>query len=310
MVSADKNSQTLANAIDKLGEAFNAAVEACNELKRSLPQILAEKLPVQSPRGKGTPRKQTKKVIEEHIPSDEASDEEDDMTLKEAVAAKAKGLREAAAAAAAAAASSTAGKRKARDPNQPKRPPSAYILYQKVQRPIVRESLGEKGNDVKEVNKACHEKWDSLSEEEKKPFEEEAAKLRSEYEKNMVTFEANKEKEQEQGAETVPTENKEEHTAAETEKPEANDSSSSSPSSSQEESATAPAAPEKPESASAPATPRGKKSNESARERKRKHKKNAATANATPAASPAVGKNEPRDKKKRRKSEPHSNKTK
>ncbi|OUZ99078.1 High mobility group box domain [Macleaya cordata] len=74
-----------------------------------------------------------------------------------------------------------------KDPNKPKRPPSAFFVFleefrktYKLEHPNVKA--------VSAVGKAGGEKWKSLSTAEKAPYEAKAAKRKSEYEKVMAAY--------------------------------------------------------------------------------------------------------------------------
>uniref|UniRef100_A0A0D6QZ65 HMG box domain-containing protein n=1 Tax=Araucaria cunninghamii TaxID=56994 RepID=A0A0D6QZ65_ARACU len=75
----------------------------------------------------------------------------------------------------------------AKDPNKPKRPASAFFVFMEE----FRKSYKEKNPNVKSVaviGKAGGEKWKSMSESEKAPYVAKAAKRKTEYEKNMTTY--------------------------------------------------------------------------------------------------------------------------
>ncbi|KAF6153590.1 hypothetical protein GIB67_027457 [Kingdonia uniflora] len=79
------------------------------------------------------------------------------------------------------------GKAAKKDPNKPKRPPSAFFVFleefrktYKLEHPNVKA--------VSAVGKAGGEKWKSLSASEKAPYEAKAAKKKTEYEKVMAAY--------------------------------------------------------------------------------------------------------------------------
>lgn len=78
-----------------------------------------------------------------------------------------------------AAAGTTKTKKKKKDPNAPKRPLSAYFLFQKAKRAEIKEANPDFG--LGDIAKALGEQWKQLSEEEKKPYTDEAATLKAEY---------------------------------------------------------------------------------------------------------------------------------
>ncbi|ONI03706.1 hypothetical protein PRUPE_6G276300 [Prunus persica] len=102
----------------------------------------------------------------------------------------------------AAAADDKTSKRKARkekrakkDPNKPKRPPSAFFVFlEEFRKEFKKENPNVKG--VAAVGKAGGDKWKSLSDAEKAPYEAKAAKRKAEYEKQMKAYN----KKQESGA--------------------------------------------------------------------------------------------------------------
>ncbi|KAM0946957.1 putative chromatin remodeling & transcriptional activation HMG family [Dioscorea sansibarensis] len=74
-----------------------------------------------------------------------------------------------------------------KDPNKPKRPPSAFFVFMEE----FRKSYKEKNphvNKVAVIGKAGGEKWKSLSTAEKAPYEARAAKLKTEYGKKMDAY--------------------------------------------------------------------------------------------------------------------------
>ncbi|XP_039134049.1 HMG1/2-like protein [Dioscorea cayenensis subsp. rotundata] len=74
-----------------------------------------------------------------------------------------------------------------KDPNKPKRPPSAFFVFMEE----FRKSYKEKNpnvNKVAVIGKAGGEKWKSLSTVEKGPYEAKAAKLKTEYNKKMDAY--------------------------------------------------------------------------------------------------------------------------
>ncbi|QSL64587.1 hypothetical protein MERGE_001888 [Pneumocystis wakefieldiae] len=83
-------------------------------------------------------------------------------------------------------------KRKVRDPNQPKRPLSAYLSFQLKTRQAVKDSLGENATQ-KEILSEIAERWSKLNDDERKPFEEEARKAREQYDKEMTAYKCSSE---------------------------------------------------------------------------------------------------------------------
>ncbi|OAY67432.1 HMG1/2-like protein isoform X1 [Ananas comosus] len=74
-----------------------------------------------------------------------------------------------------------------KDPNKPKRPPSAFFVFMEE----FRKQFNEKNPNNKSVSvvgKAGGDKWKSLSEAEKAPYVAKANKLKSEYTKTMAAY--------------------------------------------------------------------------------------------------------------------------
>ena len=81
------------------------------------------------------------------------------------------------------------GAKKQRDPNMPKRPLSAYILFMMENRPKIVKSLPADAK-VTEVMKEAGKQWRALTAAKKKKYETEAAKLKKEYAKEMDAYKA------------------------------------------------------------------------------------------------------------------------
>merc|ERR1719387_274879 len=69
---------------------------------------------------------------------------------------------------------------------QPKKPMSAYFVFMQANREKVVKEIGSKA--VPDVAKAIKERWDKLSESEKKTHEKKAADLKAQYEKDLAAF--------------------------------------------------------------------------------------------------------------------------
>ncbi|CAH9147168.1 unnamed protein product [Cuscuta epithymum] len=86
--------------------------------------------------------------------------------------------------------SSTESKsKKSKDPNAPKRPPTAFFVFMQD----FRKTYKEENPDNKKssmVAKEGGEKWNSLTDDEKKPYIERAAELKAEYEKLLEAHNA------------------------------------------------------------------------------------------------------------------------
>ncbi|KAL5732868.1 hypothetical protein ACOSQ2_032560 [Xanthoceras sorbifolium] len=74
-----------------------------------------------------------------------------------------------------------------KDPNKPKRPPSAFFVFLEEFRKVYKQ---EHPNikAVSAVGKAGGEKWKSLTDSEKAPYEAKAAKRKQDYEKLMTAY--------------------------------------------------------------------------------------------------------------------------
>ncbi|RVE63956.1 hypothetical protein OJAV_G00141630 [Oryzias javanicus] len=79
-------------------------------------------------------------------------------------------------------------KKKFKDPNAPKRPPSAFFIFCSEFRPKVK---GESpGLSIGDVAKRLGEMWNSTSAEDKQPYEKKAAKLKEKYGKDIAAYRA------------------------------------------------------------------------------------------------------------------------
>ncbi|KAJ8269659.1 hypothetical protein COCON_G00122660 [Conger conger] len=77
-------------------------------------------------------------------------------------------------------------KRKVKDPNAPKRPPSAFFVFCSEHRASLK---GENpGITIGEIAKKLGEMWAKQSASDKAPFEQTAAKLREKYEKDVAAY--------------------------------------------------------------------------------------------------------------------------
>ncbi|ESR38523.1 High mobility group B protein 4 [Citrus sinensis] len=81
----------------------------------------------------------------------------------------------------------TAKPKAAKDPNKPKRPPSAFFVFMEEFRKQFKEAHPN-NKSVATVGKAAGEKWKSMSDDEKAPFVEKAEKRKSDYNKNMQDY--------------------------------------------------------------------------------------------------------------------------
>lgn len=73
---------------------------------------------------------------------------------------------------------------KGKDPNKPKRPPTAFFIFMDDFRKEYKEAHPD-SKDVKAVAKEGGEKWKSMSDEEKKRYQDKAAELKAEYQKAL-----------------------------------------------------------------------------------------------------------------------------
>ncbi|KAL3617726.1 HMG1/2-like protein [Castilleja foliolosa] len=79
------------------------------------------------------------------------------------------------------------GKKAAKDPNKPKRAPSAFFVFMED----FRKEFKTKHPDnkaVSAVGKAAGIEWKSLTDEEKAPYVKKAAKRKEEYERQMDAY--------------------------------------------------------------------------------------------------------------------------
>ncbi|KAK8531763.1 hypothetical protein V6N13_131122 [Hibiscus sabdariffa] len=74
-----------------------------------------------------------------------------------------------------------------KDPSKPKRPATAFFVFLEEFRTIYKQEH-PKVKAVSAVGKAGGEKWKSMSNAEKAPYEAKAAKRKSEYEKLMAAY--------------------------------------------------------------------------------------------------------------------------
>ncbi|PIN10436.1 HMG box-containing protein [Handroanthus impetiginosus] len=78
-------------------------------------------------------------------------------------------------------------KKAAKDPNKPKRPPSAFFVFMEDFRKQFKEKHPN-NKSVAAVGKAGGEKWKSMSDEEKAPFIAKAEKRKEEYERKVDAY--------------------------------------------------------------------------------------------------------------------------
>lgn len=76
--------------------------------------------------------------------------------------------------------------KKAKDPNAPKKPMGAYMWFCKDKRAEVKEKHPSWG--VAEIGKEMGAQWKAISDKDKKKYEEQAAKDKERYEKDMKSY--------------------------------------------------------------------------------------------------------------------------
>ncbi|KAG2662842.1 hypothetical protein I3760_16G001200 [Carya illinoinensis] len=79
--------------------------------------------------------------------------------------------------------------KKGKDPSMPKRPPTAFFLFMDDFRKAYKEAHPD-SKDVKVVAKEGGEKWRTLTEEEKKVYQDKASDLKTEYEQALENHNA------------------------------------------------------------------------------------------------------------------------
>lgn len=80
----------------------------------------------------------------------------------------------------------TAKRGQKKDPNAPKRALSAYMFFANDQREVVRTE--NPSASFGQIGKLLGEKWKSLSESEKKPYEDKASEDKKRYEEQKLTY--------------------------------------------------------------------------------------------------------------------------
>lgn len=77
-------------------------------------------------------------------------------------------------------------KGKKKDPNAPKRPPSAFFLFCSEYRPKIKSE--HPGLSIGDTAKKLGEMWSEQSAKDKQPYEQKAAKLKEKYEKDVADY--------------------------------------------------------------------------------------------------------------------------
>jgi hypothetical protein len=79
-------------------------------------------------------------------------------------------------------------KRKIKDPNRPKRAPSAYFLFMKDARPHLKAEMQDAS--ITEIGKKLGEMWRNMEEEQKAVYVEKAAELKKEADEKIAAYKA------------------------------------------------------------------------------------------------------------------------
>ncbi|ELW47253.1 High mobility group protein B1 [Tupaia chinensis] len=79
-------------------------------------------------------------------------------------------------------------KKKFKDPNAPKRPPSAFFLFCPEYHPKLKE--GHPGLIIGDVAKKLGEMWGNAAADGKQPYEKKAAKLKEKYKEDIAAYRA------------------------------------------------------------------------------------------------------------------------
>ncbi|XP_062329258.1 high mobility group-T protein-like [Osmerus eperlanus] len=77
-------------------------------------------------------------------------------------------------------------KKRFKDPNAPKRPPSAFFIFCADFRPKVK--IETPGLSIGDTAKRLGDMWNSSSAEDKQPYEKKAAKLKEKYDKDIIAY--------------------------------------------------------------------------------------------------------------------------
>ncbi|XP_069747660.1 high mobility group protein B1-like [Narcine bancroftii] len=75
-----------------------------------------------------------------------------------------------------------------KDPNAPKRPPSAFFVFCADRRPKIKEE--NPGSSIGDTAKKLGELWNATSASDKIPYEKRAAKLKERYEQDLAAYRA------------------------------------------------------------------------------------------------------------------------
>ncbi|KAK8934642.1 hypothetical protein KSP39_PZI015005 [Platanthera zijinensis] len=96
-----------------------------------------------------------------------------------------------------------------KDPNKPKRPPSAFFVFMEQFRKEFKEK-NPSNKQVSVVGKAGGDKWKTLSQSEKAPYVAKAEKLKIEYQKKIKAYDAEEESKKEIASEDTSDKSKSE----------------------------------------------------------------------------------------------------
>uniref|UniRef100_H2TJ66 High mobility group protein B2 n=1 Tax=Takifugu rubripes TaxID=31033 RepID=H2TJ66_TAKRU len=83
---------------------------------------------------------------------------------------------------------SKVSRKKKKDPNAPKRPPSAFFVFCSDHRPKIKED--NPGISIGDIAKKLGELWSTQGPKDKAPYEARAAKLKEKYEKDVAAYKA------------------------------------------------------------------------------------------------------------------------
>uniref|UniRef100_A0A0G4HNL6 HMG box domain-containing protein n=1 Tax=Chromera velia CCMP2878 TaxID=1169474 RepID=A0A0G4HNL6_9ALVE len=75
-----------------------------------------------------------------------------------------------------------------KDPNAPKKPRSAYILFTADKRAEITKKNPAMAKEVTKIAKMCGEAWGKLGEKDKKKYQDLAEKDKGRYEKEMKSY--------------------------------------------------------------------------------------------------------------------------
>ncbi|XP_055488291.1 high mobility group protein B2a [Leucoraja erinacea] len=79
-------------------------------------------------------------------------------------------------------------KKRKKDPNAPKRPPSAFFIFCSEKRPKIKSE--SPGLSIGDVAKKLGELWSTVQSKDKQPYEQKASKLKEKYEKEVAAYKA------------------------------------------------------------------------------------------------------------------------